>query len=114
KPKGKGCNLAAPQVNIDAVYVVGENQPRDIPSQVFQLRVILLKCRAEFWIGVGFLIDSQQQVKAIQQEVSAAACWVENLQFPWVFLRSVQEMNRVLEQFFLRKIVLSFWIDRWR
>ena len=105
EPEGQRRNLGAPQVDVDAVQVVGEDQPGNIPPQVFQLRVILLECRAEVGVGVGFLVDRQQQVEAVQQEVAAAAGRVENLQFPWVFLRAVRDVDRELEQFFLRKIV---------
>ena len=61
-------------------------KPRNVPPQVFQRRVIFLESRAEFGIGVGFLVNRQEQVKAIEQEVTAAAGRVENLQVPWVFL----------------------------
>ena len=107
KPQGEGRNLAGPQVDVDAVQVVGEDQPRNIPPQVFQRRVVLLERRAEVGIGVGFLVNRQEQVEAVQQEVAAAAGRVENLQFPWVFLRAVRDVDRELEQFFLREIVPS-------
>ena len=87
------------------MQVVGEDQAGNIPPQVFQRRVILLECRAEVGIGVGFLVNREQQVEAVQQEVAAAAGRVENLQFPWVFLRAMRDVDRELEQFFLRKIV---------
>lgn len=108
EPEGESGNLASPQVNVDAVYVMGEDQARDIPPQVFQCRIVLLESRTEFSIGVRFLVNREQQVEAVQQEVAAARGWIENPKFPWVCLRAVRGVNRELEQFFLRKIVPPF------
>ena len=51
EPEGEGGDLGGPQVDVDAVQVVGEDQARHIPPQGVQRRVILLQLRAE--VGVA-------------------------------------------------------------
>src|ERR1035438_1647015 len=96
------------------MQVMGEDQPGNIPSQVFQRRVLFVERRAEVGVGVGFLVNREQQVEAVQQKVAAAAGRVENFQVPWVLLRTVRDVDRELEQFFLGKIVQFSGSVLWR
>ncbi|MCG3774287.1 MAG: hypothetical protein JW395_1106 [Nitrospira sp.] len=57
EPQGKSRYLAGPQVDVDAVQVVCQYQPGDIPLEGIQCRVVLLQRRAKVRVGVGFLVD---------------------------------------------------------
>src|SRR4051794_18793989 len=46
--------------------------------------------------------------------MATSASRVENLQFPWVFLRAVRDVDRKFEHFILRKVVLNIGSARWR
>src|SRR5438445_9357215 len=94
-----GRNLGGPQVDVDAVNVMGKDQPGNIPPQFFQRRVflLLLECGAKFRVVVRFLVNRQEQVEAIQQEVAAPAGRVEYFEFPWVFLGALRNVGWELE-----------------
>ena len=72
------------------MQIVSEDQSGYYSAQVIQLWVILLERGAEFGIGVGFFINREQQIETVEQKVAAATRWVENSQFPWVFLGAVR------------------------
>ena len=78
EPKSQRRNLGRPGVDIDTVKIVSEYQARHIFLQIVKRAVVLLQRRAEIRIVVGFLVDCEKQVEAVQQEVATTAGWVEN------------------------------------
>ena len=71
--------------------------PGNISLQIFQLRISLLECYAEVYVGIRFLVNRKQLVEAVQEEVPAAAGGVENPKFSWVFFRAVRNVDGEFE-----------------
>jgi len=71
-------------IDVDAVEVVREHEGRCRPPKCVDVRVVLGQRLARrlalgtLRVGVGLLIDREQEVEGVQQEVPAAAGWVEN------------------------------------
>ena len=49
----------------------------------------------------GFVVDHLEEIEGVEAEVHGAAGGVEHPDFPWVFKRTMRDINRLLEQLFL-------------
>ena len=76
-------------------------RPGKCPPQVVLRRVVRLQRRPQVGVVVSFLVDDQQQGEAVEQEVPAAAGWVEDLDLSGVFLRPVRDRAGRSQQLFL-------------
>jgi hypothetical protein len=106
QPEGQRSDLGGAHVDVYAVEVVAQDQGRYGTPEVLPMRVLLPQGFPNVFIVVGFLIDSLQQVKAVEEKVARTAGRVQDPKLSRIFWCPVRDEDWRPQSLFLGEIVM--------